>query len=140
MWTIGKEPVTIGRSKENTIVVSDRFASLFHCKMSEQDDGLVILTDLASTNGTYVNRRKVDAISLKDGDRVMIGHTCFWLSDMNTDLIVHGKDKLKVWLVRKRRMIQTLLAFSPIAIMVEERYLKGFERLKAILESLLEWL
>jgi len=44
-----------------------------HAKVVDHGDGLVNLLDLGSTNGTFLNGRRVDAAVLREGDEVRIG-------------------------------------------------------------------
>jgi hypothetical protein len=68
---------TIGRAPTCTIEVDDSYASAVHSRIVPRDGGW-ILEDLGSTNGTYLNRRKVSApTQLSVGDRIAIG-TCSW--------------------------------------------------------------
>jgi hypothetical protein len=66
---------TIGRSEEADISIDDPYASEFHARVGYQD-GKVLVHDLGSTNGTYVNGRRVTApIAVSKGDTVQIGKT-----------------------------------------------------------------
>ncbi|MEO7663941.1 MAG: DUF3662 and FHA domain-containing protein, partial [Candidatus Limnocylindrales bacterium] len=47
-------PLTMGRAPENSLVLADARASRHHARLAPRD-GLLILTDLGSTNGTRVN-------------------------------------------------------------------------------------
>lgn len=74
------EPVTVvGRGSEADIRVSDSGVSRRHVEFRVTDAG-VILTDLGSTNGTYVEGHRVDAATLVDGNQITIGRTpiLFW--------------------------------------------------------------
>lgn len=74
------EPVTvIGRGSEADIVVSDSGVSRRHLELRITPTG-VIATDLGSTNGTFVEGHKVEAATLLDGNRIVIGRTTifFW--------------------------------------------------------------
>ncbi|HSR45536.1 MAG TPA: FHA domain-containing protein [Acidimicrobiia bacterium] len=65
----------LGRSPQADIVVDDPYASEFHMRFVGGDEGLV-LHDLGSTNGTYVNGRRVTAPQvLVKGDAVQVGKT-----------------------------------------------------------------
>lgn len=67
--------VTMGRSNETDVVLDDPYASEFHLRLVSQEDGMM-LHDLGSTNGTYVNGRRVSApTSLKRGDTIQVGKT-----------------------------------------------------------------
>ena len=70
-------PTVLGRSGDADIVIDDSYASDFHFRIGRQD-GKIMLSDLGSTNGTYVNGRRVTApTSLTRGDSVQIGKTVF---------------------------------------------------------------
>ncbi|MCH7668806.1 MAG: FHA domain-containing protein [Acidobacteria bacterium] len=69
--------IVIGRSDEADLVIDDTYASEFHVRIG-QHQNKVLLTDLGSTNGTYVNGRRVTVpTSLRKGDTVQIGKTIF---------------------------------------------------------------
>ncbi|MGD9497642.1 MAG: FHA domain-containing protein [Armatimonadota bacterium] len=69
--------VTIGRSSENSLPLSDRFVSTRHALICLRD-GRRILVDRGSTNGTFVNGVRVDGeVELCDGDRIAMGNTVF---------------------------------------------------------------
>jgi pSer/pThr/pTyr-binding forkhead associated (FHA) protein len=70
-----KDAVVLGRSVEADIVLDDPYASEFHMRLVRQEGGIV-LHDLGSTNGSYVNGRRVGApISLNKGDAIQVGKT-----------------------------------------------------------------
>jgi len=64
--------VTIGRRKENTIVFPNPEVSSTHARIDKVGTDY-ILTDLQSTNGTFVNNLKVFSHRLSHGDRISIG-------------------------------------------------------------------
>lgn len=65
----------LGRSPETDIVLNDAYASDFHMRLVSQDEG-IMLHDLGSTNGTYVNGRRVTApTQLRRGDTIQVGKT-----------------------------------------------------------------
>jgi hypothetical protein len=75
-FTLGR-PQVIGRSEEADIVIDDGYASEFHLRIGVQD-GKVVVHDLGSTNGTYVNGRRVTVpTGVGRGDSVQIGKTIF---------------------------------------------------------------
>jgi len=70
-----RDAVVLGRSAEADIVLDDPYASEFHMRLIRQDGGIV-LHDLGSTNGTYVNGRRVGSpITLSQGDAIQVGKT-----------------------------------------------------------------
>ena len=69
------DATVVGRSPEADIVIDDPYASEFHLRLVSSDNGLT-LHDLGSTNGTYLNGRRVTApAELRRGDAVQVGKT-----------------------------------------------------------------
>ncbi|HJZ61426.1 MAG TPA: FHA domain-containing protein [Miltoncostaeaceae bacterium] len=65
--------VTIGRSPDSDIFLDDVTVSRNHAVVFRNDD-TVVLKDLGSLNGTYVNRRRIEEDEvLADGDELQIG-------------------------------------------------------------------
>jgi len=63
--------LTIGRSKDNQIIVNSVNISKKHCKLKYSDQEILYVTDLQSTNGTYINGKRIAAgaqVPLNDGD------------------------------------------------------------------------
>lgn len=70
-----KDVVVMGRSEETDVALDDPYASEFHLRLVAQENGMM-LHDLGSTNGTYVNGRRVSApTELKRGDTIQVGKT-----------------------------------------------------------------
>ena len=68
-------PVVVGRSADADIVIEDPYASELHFRLGTQA-GEVMLHDLGSTNGTYVNGRRVTTpTTLSKGDSIQVGRT-----------------------------------------------------------------
>jgi adenylate cyclase len=65
--------VAIGRHYENDVVVADREVSKRHAVVERLQDGGFVLRDLGSSNGTFVNGRRVEALKLRDGDEIRLG-------------------------------------------------------------------
>ena len=63
--------VTIGRMPDNLIHIDNPAVSGHHAKISWETDHYV-LEDNNSTNGTYVNNRRVSKAALHDGDEILI--------------------------------------------------------------------
>jgi pSer/pThr/pTyr-binding forkhead associated (FHA) protein len=69
--------LTIGRSPQMAIQIDDRFASGRHARVYERN-GLTYVEDMGSTNGTYLNGRRLGAQELlRADDRIRIGDTEF---------------------------------------------------------------
>ncbi|HSM12970.1 MAG TPA: RDD family protein [Thermoanaerobaculia bacterium] len=77
----GKPPVElregesiIGRSRSSTVHIPETTVSRAHARVVVEAEGRVAVSDLGSSNGTFVNGEKVEAEHvLKDGDRLMVG-------------------------------------------------------------------
>jgi pSer/pThr/pTyr-binding forkhead associated (FHA) protein len=66
------DSVSIGRHEDNTIVIDNLAVSGYHARI-DLTGSEYILTDLQSTNGTFVNDEKVVSHKLGHGDNVAIG-------------------------------------------------------------------
>jgi pSer/pThr/pTyr-binding forkhead associated (FHA) protein len=67
-------PIRIGRAPECELVLRDSRVSRRHARLMARD-GVLILTDLGSTNGTRVNGHRITEVVLGAGDRIEIGET-----------------------------------------------------------------
>ncbi len=77
-YILDKSEITIGRDKPCDIIINDTQISSAHCKIESDGEGEFFLTDLGSTNQTYVNRKKIKKKKeLLYGDRILIGSTIF---------------------------------------------------------------
>jgi pSer/pThr/pTyr-binding forkhead associated (FHA) protein len=65
--------VVMGRSEQADVILDDSYASEFHLRFS-LDNGNLFVQDLGSTNGTYVNGRRITApVTVTRGDAVQVG-------------------------------------------------------------------
>ena len=64
--------VIIGRTADNDLQIDSRFVSRHHCQIVTGAEGSVI-EDLNSTNGIFVQGKRVRRYNLNDGDVVVIG-------------------------------------------------------------------
>lgn len=78
-WLLTEEVTVVGRSSGADIQVDDSGVSRKHVEFRITPQG-VILTDLGSTNGTFVEGHRVEAATLLDGNQITIGRTriLFW--------------------------------------------------------------
>ncbi len=74
-FTLTGQPMSIGRESRNDIVIPDINASRVHAEIHMEPTGAWILADRGSTNGTYVNGRKIKSTPVRDADRIIIGTT-----------------------------------------------------------------
>ena len=68
---------TMGRAPRADFVVDAALVSRVHCRFTLTDTDELELEDLGSTNGTFVNDRKVSKVLLSDGDTLTIGRVHF---------------------------------------------------------------
>lgn len=68
--------INLGRAADSTLLLDDDYASARHAQLVQKDADTWILTDLQSTNGTYVNGKLVtEPTKVTVGDVVRIGKT-----------------------------------------------------------------
>src|SRR4051812_42473830 len=76
-FEVTKEGLSVGRHPtQNKIVLNDPEVSRIHARLSLEGDRLTV--EDSSANGTYVNDRRIDRVTLRNGDHVRFG-----LSDNN---------------------------------------------------------
>lgn len=74
-FEIGEDTTTLGRGINNDIVINDREISRSHMRLLRSGDGLT-LEDLGSTNGTFVNGKRIAGVTpLQVGDMIGLGDT-----------------------------------------------------------------
>ncbi len=78
------DQMTVGRGTEADIVVDDTGISRLHCRFEVTQYG-TILTDLDSTNGTFVEDQKIKEVTLLDGNAITVGRTTIMYWDSVAD-------------------------------------------------------
>ena len=69
---VGAKPVGIGRSPDNDLPVDNLAVSNYHARVF-RDGARLVVEDLSSLNGTFVNDMRVERATLRDGDSIHIG-------------------------------------------------------------------
>src|SRR5262245_23894715 len=78
---ITKDTLTVGRKPDNDIVIDNPAISSRHCKISLQG-GAYFIEDLESTNGTYVNEKRIKKAGLHNNDVVGLAkHALVFVED-----------------------------------------------------------
>jgi pSer/pThr/pTyr-binding forkhead associated (FHA) protein len=72
MHDIKEGVVTVGRTPQSDIFLDDVTVSRKHAEIERNESGFRI-RDVGSLNGTYVNRVRVDAVDLRNGDEIQVG-------------------------------------------------------------------
>ena len=74
------DEMTVGRAAGCNVVLDDNYVSQLHTRIFRRD-GQLMVEDLGSTNGTYLNNRKVSGpMVMKPGDQLRVGKTVMELS------------------------------------------------------------
>ncbi len=73
VFDILEERLSIGRDVKNDIVIDNTYISGFHAEFIRQADGVYELVDLKSSNGTFVNGKRIDRGRVKGGDKIRFG-------------------------------------------------------------------
>lgn len=74
--------IRIGRVRSAQVVIDDDAVGRMHATIEVSPDGAVVLHDLGSTTGTYVNGRRVARALLQRGDQVRIGPAQFVFTEL----------------------------------------------------------
>jgi pSer/pThr/pTyr-binding forkhead associated (FHA) protein len=64
---------TIGRARGADFILDAAMVSRLHCRVTAGHDGGLNIEDLDSTNGTFVNGRRVERAILAAGDTIRVG-------------------------------------------------------------------
>jgi len=82
--SLDKNIITIGRNTDNDLMIIDPLVSKYHAQI-QSIDGQILISDLKSSNGTFVNNMKITEVFLNIGDEIVIGKHVIRLQS--------GKDK-----------------------------------------------
>lgn len=69
--------INLGRAADSTLILEDEFSSARHAQLVQMDDETWLVSDLQSTNGTFVNGKRVgeEPVPATVGDVIRIGRT-----------------------------------------------------------------
>ncbi len=73
-------PAVLGRGVDATVRFLDPWASRQHCRI-EISDGSLVVRDLNSKHGTFVNGRQIKVAVLEPGDEIAVGMTRILVAD-----------------------------------------------------------
>ena len=88
-FNLTRSQMIIGRSSKADVQIDQEAVSRNHCKIINTGNA-VLLRDMGSTNGTYVNDEMIDEYVLRDGDFIKVGRCIFkFLSGNNIENAYH---------------------------------------------------
>ena len=107
--------ITIGRSSDNAINISDAKASRKHCRI-EKVDNTYILTE--SVNGTLLNSKNVISSHLKEGDEILIGSTLILISEIYIPQAPKVEPPPKPIVIERNKAIGLVKSYAPIVLAI----------------------
>ncbi len=72
-YVLDRDVIRAGRHPESDIFLDDITVSRRHAELVVGEDRKVVIRDVGSLNGTYVNRERIEEQTLSGGDEVQIG-------------------------------------------------------------------
>jgi pSer/pThr/pTyr-binding forkhead associated (FHA) protein len=101
---LDKDTVTIGRNPGNDINIDNLAVSGFHAKLINRG-GRFFIEDLNSTNGTFVNGKRISECALNNNDDIVIGkHSLVFISPQAVE-----EDKTETLKIKKPAMGETII-------------------------------
>jgi two-component system, cell cycle response regulator len=123
LFQIARDEMFIGRHRDCDVCVSDDAVSRRHARIVRMGDR-VLVEDLDSTNGTFVNGVRIKKETLQDGDKILVGTTAILKFSYQDALEIQFQEHLfssavKDWLTQcynKRYLEERLAAEYPYAL------------------------
>ena len=108
--------ITIGRSSDNDVsLISANGVSRHHAKLYQEGDVLIV-EDLNSTNGTYLNSQKITKSAVEQKDVIEIGSVCIKGLISNLAESSESKPRQELAAVGSRDPLELLKLFIPEAL------------------------
>lgn len=140
-FVLDKPVITLGRHNDNDIHIDDVSVSSFHARIELRNNLTTVhLEDLQSTNGTFVNKKRVNKKTIIGGDYLLIGRKQFKLIDSNVlpvagDTTVYIEPLAASFSDHNQGQVLQDLGLSPREIQVLELLCSGLQR-KQIAQNL----
>ncbi len=115
-WSFDQGTITIGAMDDNDLVLHDETVSRYHCRIVQEASGYA-LVDLASTNGTFINRVRIKEGFLKPGCTIGLGKTelKFYAGEEKVEIVPSKKDRCGDIIGRNARMRELYAIIEKIA-------------------------
>ncbi|MBN1672005.1 MAG: FHA domain-containing protein [Kiritimatiellae bacterium] len=118
--------VTVGRSKKNDITLSDDSVSRSHAILRRLADGKYYIMDSGSTNGTFVNEKRVLVPSpLTNGDKIRLGDTALLVFQHEEELTIPDDDD--DYTDALATMVATRTVIQKLTVLVAD--IRGYSRM-----------
>jgi hypothetical protein len=104
---VPNKEIVVGRSSDLDMVLVEEMVSRKHARIAYENDAIVI-EDLGSTNGTFVNGEKIKRAQLKEGDRVLIGTSILKVIVVEGPPSEQGRPNLEVVAAQRRTSPRTM--------------------------------
>jgi len=119
-------PLSIGRDPENAIALEHTAISRFHCTISSEEDAYYI-EDNTSTNGTYLNGRRIQKERLSPGDELIIANVGIVIEASPKSIYeTHAPMDMNVSIDHKSSADNSLTLANPTEEMGVKEFLAGF--------------
>lgn len=139
-----RDELTVGRSDSNDVVLDDKLVSRLHAIFMRRGD-VVLVEDLGSNNGTYVQDERLHAIrQLHDGQTVTIGNSRIVFEDVSsgeddtTQIGGRGAMAAPAAFTQRQMQVLRLLARGLSNKQIGERLFVSERTVKAYLSSVFE--
>ena len=63
----------VGRDEDCDIRIKSRVVSREHCTIEQDESGGLVLSDMESTGGTFLDDKKISSVRLEDGMEIIVG-------------------------------------------------------------------
>lgn len=113
--SLKKSRLVVGRQEGANIRLRSASVSRQHCEFIVDDAG-VSVKDLGSSNGTFVNKRRVTQTALAAGDLVCVGHHIFVLKVDGQPAAVNAADAVKRGMVAPASASPSSMGAGSVAV------------------------
>lgn len=120
-------PLSIGRDADNTIALEHSAISRNHCRVLI-DDGCYYIEDLGSTNGTFLNGRRIEREKLRPGDELIVANVGMVI-EATSSASPYGTDGpmgVTVSIDARSHEDESLTLADPAESLGSEMFLEGF--------------
>ncbi|HEY6035113.1 MAG TPA: sigma 54-interacting transcriptional regulator [Kofleriaceae bacterium] len=128
------DTLSVGTAKDNGLAIGDFTVSRYHLELTVKSSGIAV-TDLGSTNGTYVGAVRLERAIVQPGTLVKLGGTTIRLDDAGKQTVRHDgrSHELAGMLARSTQMVRMFgdierVAATPTSVLVVGESGTGKER------------